>query len=109
MLRRKLSVRWIVFFVGDQTGSSRSSRSFLSQPALSRSLHPAESKTLDDSLSPFVRGFLENARTPPGLHRSCRGYPPERNGFPPQSLRSDCARSGKIHAGGQLISHPVLR
>jgi len=29
MLQRKLSVRWIVFFVGDQTGSSRSSRSFL--------------------------------------------------------------------------------
>src|SRR6266851_5758670 len=109
MLQRKLSVRWIMFFVGDQTGSLRSSRSFLSLPAFSSSPQSIESETLDDSLSSFVRGFLENARTPPALHRSGRGYPPERNGFPPQSLRSDCARSGKIHAGGQLISHPVLR
>src|SRR6476660_5592874 len=75
--------------------------------ARSLSLHSAESETLDDSLSSLVRGSLESARTPPKLHRSRRGYPPERNGFPPQSLRSDCARSGKIHAGGQLISHPV--
>src|SRR5438445_4940570 len=96
-----------VDYVLRQAVSLRSSRSFLSQPALS--LAPlTESETLDDSLSSFVRGSLESARTLPKLHRSCRGDPPERNGFPPQSLRSDCARSGKTHAGGQSISHPVL-
>jgi hypothetical protein len=38
MLQRKLSVQWIMFFVGDQTGGLRSSRSFLSKPARSLSL-----------------------------------------------------------------------
>src|SRR6266850_1502058 len=105
MLQRKLSVRWIMFFVRQVVYDHReaSSASPLPLPPLT------ESETLDDSLSSFVRGSLESARTLPKLHRSCRGYPPERNGFPPQSLRSDCARSGKIHAGGQSISHPVLR
>ena len=71
-------------------------------------LHCAESETLDGSPSPFFKGSSMSARTPLGLDRSVRGYPLERNGFPSQSLRSDCARSGKTHAVGPLISHLVL-
>ncbi len=56
----------------------------------------------------FVKGSSMSARTPLRLYRSVRGYPLERNGFPPQSLRSDCAMSGKTHVVGPLIPHPVL-
>ena len=58
--------------------------------------------------SPFFKGSSMSARTPLALDRSVRGYPLERNGFPPQLLRSDCAMSGKTHAVGPLISHLVL-
>jgi len=71
-------------------------------------LHCAESETLDGSPSPFFKGSSMSARTPLALDRSVRGYPLERNGFPSQLLRSDCAMSGKTHAVGPLISHLVL-
>jgi len=71
-------------------------------------LHCAESETLDGSPSPFFKGSSMSARTPLALDRSVRGYPLERNGFPSQSLRSDCAMSGKTHVVGPLIPRPVL-
>jgi hypothetical protein len=46
-------------------------------------LHCAESETLRS----FFKSPSMNARTPPVLHRSFQGYPPEQSGFPRQSPR----------------------
>src|SRR5262249_26222053 len=58
--------------------------------------------------SVWFTGPSMSARTPLRLYRSVRGYPLERSGFPPQSLRSDCAMSGRTHVVGPSIPHPVL-